>query len=140
MPATLMTPDAAMPQRDPLALVRWLDVALVIVTAPVAILAGAPALGLAAGAILWIVQRVGGYWLEQRARAASDAKTFTGLMLASTLGRAWVVGLTILAVGLAGEREDGLAAAILVISAFTLYFALALFTRPTSSSNRSPQP
>jgi hypothetical protein len=128
------SPDA-IPARDPLAYVRWMDVILVVLTAPVVMLAGAPALGISAGAVLWVVQRAGGYLIEQRARAATDAKTFTGLMLASTLGRAWVVGLTILAVGLAGEREDGLAAAILVISAFTLYFALALILRPSNRSN-----
>lgn len=138
MPVTSqpMTPDA-MTTRDPLAAVRWLDVILVLVTAPVAILAGAPALGVAAGAAVWIAQRVGGHVLEKRARASADMKTFTGLMLASTLGRAWVTGLTILAVGLAGEREDGLAAAVLVICAYTLYFVLALFLRPANRSTTS---
>lgn len=128
-----MTPDA-ITDRDPLVAVRWLDVALVIVTAPVVILAGAPALGIAAGAALWIIQRLGAHLIEKRARAQTDAKAVTGLMLATTLGRAWVVGLTILAIGLAGEREDGLAAAILVISAYTLYFALALILRPSKRS------
>ena len=128
-----MTPSA-IPDRDPLAAVRWLDVVLVAITAPVVILAGAPVLGIAVGAAAWIAQRVGMHLVERRAKQQTSAKAYTGLMLASTLGRAWLVGLTILAVGLAGEREDGLAAAILVICAFTVYFVLALILRPSKRS------
>lgn len=138
MPASSqsMTPDA-IHDSDRFGLLRWLDVVVVAAVAPGAILAGAPALGVGVGAAVWIVQRIGMYFIEKRARAQNDLKKFTGLMLASTLGRAWVVGLTILAVGLAGEREDGLAAAILVISAFTLYFVLAIFLRPSKGSTTS---
>ena len=53
-------------------------------------------------------------------RAARSGSTSRG-----SLGRAWIVGGAILAVGLAGEREDGLIAAVLVAVAFTVYFALS---------------
>ena len=43
---------------DPLAPVRYLDVVLVVLAAPFAILLGAPVLGYLVGAGVWIVQRV----------------------------------------------------------------------------------
>jgi hypothetical protein len=44
------------------------------------------------------------------------------------------VGGAILAVGLAGEREDGLTAAIVVAVAFTVYFATSLLLHATGSA------
>jgi hypothetical protein len=114
---------------DPLLPLRWLDVILVIFAAPFAILMGAPALGYAVGAAAWIVNRAVGALVERRARAATDVRTTIGLNLGALIARSWLVGLTILAVGLAGDREDGLTAAILVLAAFTIYFATSLLSR-----------
>jgi hypothetical protein len=111
-------------------LVRWLDVILVVATLPFVLLAGLPALGYGVGAAAWIAQRGLGVALENRAHASGDLKKFTGVLLASTLGRAWLMALTILVVGLAGDREDGLTAAILVLCAFTVYFVISLVLRP----------
>jgi hypothetical protein len=124
-----MTPGASA-SNDPLVFVRWLDVALVIASVPVLLLADLPRLGVLIGAGAWVLNRVLGHALESKARKTRDAKTQTGLLLASTMGRAWLAGLTILAAGLAGEREDGLTAAILVLAAFTVYFVLSLILRP----------
>ena len=124
-----MTPSASA-SSDPLAYVRWLDVGLLVVSVPVLLLAGLPELGVLVGAGAWVLNRAVGAALEAKARQTRDAKTQTGLLLASTMGRAWLAGLTILAAGLAGEREDGLTAAILVLAAFTVYFVLSLILRP----------
>ena len=122
---------------DLIAAARWFDVILVILAAPFVVLMEAPVLGYAAGAGAWIVTRVAGWAIERKARASGDVRTLTGLTLFSSLGRAWLVGLTILAVGLAGEREDGLTAALLVAVAFTVYLICQLALRPLerSSSN-----
>lgn len=117
---------------------RWLDVVLIVATVPVLLLAGLPVLGTLAGAGLWVVQRAVGHLLERRARQAQNVKAYTGLMLGTTLARAWLVGLTILAVGLAGAREDGLTAAVIVLVAFTVYFALSLILRPLERSSARP--
>ena len=58
--------------------------------------------------------------------------------LAALIARSWLVGLTILAVGLAGSREDGLMAAVLLLAAFTLYFVTSLLLRP--SEREDPRP
>jgi hypothetical protein len=49
----------------------------------------------------------------------------------------WVVGLSILAVGLAADREDGLMAALTALVAFTVYLATSLITRPLERNPRA---
>lgn len=116
-------------------LVRLLDVALVVVTVPVIALLGAPWLGLLVGAAVWIVQRFAALAIEGRARRADTVRAGVTMNLAAAFGRAWIVGLAILAVGLAGSREDGLAAAVLVLIAFTVYLATSLLTRSLERSS-----
>jgi hypothetical protein len=123
---------------DPLLPLRWLDVILVILAAPFAILMGAPALGYAVGAAAWIVNRAIGAAVERRAKAATDVRMTVGLNLGALIARSWLVGLTILAVGLAGDREDGLTAAILVLAAFTIYFATSLLSRSLEGKTTRP--
>ena len=114
---------------DPLLPLRWLDVILVVLAAPFAILMGAAPLGYAVGGAAWILNRVIGHLVDRRAQAATDVRKSVGLNLGALIARTWLVGLTILAVGLLGDREDGLTAAILVLAAFTIYFATALLSR-----------
>jgi len=119
-----------MPSSDPLALVRYLDIAVVILAAPFVLLMDAPVTGYLVGAAVWIVTRLGGVAVERWARATKDPRTAVGLSFAVLMARAWVVGLTILAVGLAVSREDGLMAALLTLVAFTIYLATSLVFRP----------
>jgi hypothetical protein len=115
---------------DPLAAFRWIDVVLVVAAAPFVLLTGLPALGYVVGAVAWVVTRLLAHLVERRAQASKDPKTVAGLTLFTGLGRAWLLGLTILVVGLAGAREDGLTAAILIAVAFTTYLVTGLATRP----------
>jgi hypothetical protein len=115
---------------DPLAFVRYLDIVLVVLAAPFVVLLGAPVLGYAVGGGAWIVQRVAAVVIEHRAARADNVKMALGLNMASLVVRAWLIGLTILAVGLIAEREDGLTAGITVLAAFTVYFATSLIIRP----------
>jgi hypothetical protein len=114
---------------DPLAPVRYLDVLLVVLAAPFVVLMDLPVLGYAIGAIAWIANRAIGVGVEKLATGQQDVRRAVGMNLFALIARSWLVGLTILAVGLAGEREDGLTAAILVLAAFTLYFVTSLLTR-----------
>lgn len=115
--------------------VRLLDVLLVLVTAPVAIIAGAPALGVLAGAAVWIAQRFAALAIESRAKRTDNVRAAVSMNLAGAFGRAWLVGLAILLVGTLGTDDDGLAAAILVLIAFTVYLLASLLTR--SATRRS---
>jgi hypothetical protein len=115
---------------DPLVFVRYLDVVVVLLAAPFVVLLGAPVLGYVVGAAVWIINRAAGVTIERRAERAGDVKTALGLNMASLVLRAWLIGLTILAVGLIADREDGLTAGITVLVAFTVYFVTSLILRP----------
>jgi len=123
---------------DPSVLLRWLDVILVVLAAPFAIVMGAAPLGYAVGAAAWIVNRAIGAAVERRAQAETDIRRTVGMNLGALIARSWLVGLSILAVGLAGDREDGLTAAILVLAAFTLYFVTQLLSRSLEGKTTRP--
>jgi hypothetical protein len=118
------------PSGDPLALVRYIDVALVVLAAPFVVLTGAPVLGYAAATAAWIVNRALGTFGERLGRKKLDVRAALGLNMGILLLRAWIVALTILVVGLAGTRQDGLMAALVLLVAFTVYFAMSLILRP----------
>jgi len=115
--------------------IRYLDCLLVVAFLPVGLLSGLPALGLLVGAAAWIGQRALGTAIEERAASAPDARTATGIAFAGVMGRPVVLALTILAVGLLGAKRDGLAAAILVLVAFTVYLLLSIVLRPQRNSS-----
>ena len=115
---------------DPLAAARWIDVILVIAIAPIVLLLGAPVLGYVAAAAGWTATRVVGNVLEQRAKATDNPKNAAGLMLFTGLGRAWAMGLIIVAVGVAGAEEDGLTAALTAFVAFSVFLGLRVALRP----------
>jgi hypothetical protein len=122
--------SAAMPTSDPLIAVRYLDVLIVVLAAPFVILMGGPVLGYVAGGAAWIVGRAVGVWVERWARAHKNPRAQVGIGFAVLMARVWLLGLTILLVGLQGERKDGLTAALLALVAFTVYFATTLLLRP----------
>lgn len=115
---------------DPLAFARYLDVILLVLAAPFVLLTGLPALGYLVALAAWVLSRVAGALVERLARTRGDVRAVVGLNLGALLARTWLVGLTILAVGLAGTRQDGLMAAVTLLVAFTVYFALSLVLRP----------
>jgi hypothetical protein len=119
-----------MPTNDPMIVVRYLDVILVVLAAPFVILMGGPVLGYTAGAVAWIAGRALGVWVERWARSNKDPRAQVGIGFAVLMARVWLLGLTILLVGLEGERKDGLMAALLALVAFTVYFATSLLLRP----------
>lgn len=120
----------ALGSADPLAPVRYLDVVLLVLAAPFVVLLGLPVLGYAVGAGVWIVQRVLEAVLDHAAGHSEDARGEIGLRVVSMIGRTWLVGIGILAVGLAAEREDGFTAAVLCLAAYTVHLATALILRP----------
>jgi hypothetical protein len=122
---------------DPLVIVRFADVLLVILAAPFVLLMGGPALGYLVGAVAWIATRVAGVIIERQARGKS-AKAQVGLNFGALMGRAWILGIAILVVGLVGDRADGLMAALLALVAFTVYLATSLILRPTERNTPRP--
>jgi hypothetical protein len=107
-----------------LALLRYLDLGLLALALPVFIIAGGPLLGYAVAAAAWLIARGLGLAADRRAArllAAGERRGALGTIAIATLGRVWLVALAVLLVGGLGEREDGLAAALLCVPLITAY-------------------
>ena len=126
-----------MPTTDPLAIVRYADVVVVVLAAPFIVLMGAPVLGYVVGAAAWILTRVLGDLVERYARTR-DIKAQIALNFGVLMGRVWIVGIAILVVGKTADRADGLMAALTALVAFTVYLATNLMSRPSERNTPSP--
>jgi hypothetical protein len=114
----------------PMHVLRYVDVAVVLIAAVPALLLGVPALGYGLG---------GGAWVLQRALAASeprlllrfeDPRRWLGARLAAPFGRIWLLAGGIIAAGVAGGRAAGLTAAIVIFGAYTIAFAIRIASGP----------
>jgi len=115
---------------DPLVFLRYLDVVVVVLAAPFVVLADGPVLGYVVGATAWILTRVLGVLVERHARKR-DVRAQIALNFGVLMARVWIVGISILVVGRAADRADGLMAALLALVAFTIYLATSLILRPS---------
>jgi hypothetical protein len=118
-----------MPSSDPLAVVRYLDVVLVVLAAPFVLLMGGPVLGYAVGAGAWILTRVLAAAVQRHARTR-DLKAQLALNFGALMARVWIVGIAIVVVAQAADRADALMAALVALVAFTIYLATTLTLRP----------
>jgi hypothetical protein len=112
-----------------MSLVRQLDLLLLAVSLPIFLIGGLPMAGWGVGAGAWLVQRAVQAYTNRRAREAEDARTTVGVLAGSMIGRGWLVAIAIFLVGL-HDNSAGLAAAILVVALFTVYFTVGMITRP----------
>jgi hypothetical protein len=88
------------------------------------LLAGWPMLGYGVAAAAWLLQRGVQFAIERHtvtALRAGNRRGAFGALAATTLGRVWFLALAILLVGKLGDREDGLAAALLCAALVTVY-------------------
>jgi hypothetical protein len=108
---------------------RYLDVCLVLATAPFVLAGGLPLAGYLIGAAAWLLTRLAGVFLQAQARRAGEMKVKAGLQLAAMMGRVWLVGLAVILARVAAGKDDGIMAAALVLAAFTVYFAMSFVTR-----------
>jgi hypothetical protein len=107
---------------------RYLDVCLVLATAPFVLIGGMPVLGYLIGASAWLLTRGGTAYLQAKARGTADPKARAGLLVAGLLGRVWLVAAAIILARYVGGKDDGIMAAVLVLAAFTVYFAMSFIT------------
>ena len=118
---------------------RYLDIVVLIIALPVFLVGGLPMLGYVAGGGIWVVQRAIQLYANHKAVEADDPRTTVGIVAGSMIGRGWLVALTIFAAGLKDE-DAGLAAAVLVIALFTVYFTVSMILRPFDADTTSRQP
>ena len=118
-----------------LRILRNLDLIVLAIALPVFLGAELPLLGWAATAAAWIASRVLQALAERRAAASGDRRVAMGARAATLMGRLYLVGLTVLAAGII-EREAGLAAGILSVLVFTVYFASLFIVKPLEEARR----
>ena len=133
-----MTTSHALRSADPMAVLRYMDLALGMLALPVFLVADLPLGGWVTGFGVYAVQRTIGEYTARRAAASDDARTTVGLMAGSMIGRGWLTALTIFAVGAAAGSKVGLSAAVLFIALFTVYFTMQMILRPFEKENPRP--
>lgn len=115
--------------------VRYLDLIVLVIALPVFILGGLPMLGYAVGAGAWLAQRALQVWAESKAADSHDPRKSVGILAGTIIGRGWFCALVIFAVGL-NDNAAGLAAAVLVIALFTVYFVSNMILRSIADADR----
>jgi hypothetical protein len=121
---------------NPLTLLRYLDLVVLVLALPLFVLADLPLLGYAAAAFAWLAQRAIRELLHRRAKASDDPRTVAGLLAGSMIIRGWLAALSIFGVGLA-DREAGLSGAVLLIALFTVFLSVEMVTRPFEAGGRA---
>jgi hypothetical protein len=124
--------NAAATYDEPVTLVRYIDVVLVVVAAPLLLLTGVPAVGYGVGAGAWIVLRAVGVAVEQRATARHDAAQELTVRLVYAIGRVFLLALAIILVKRGASKDDALAALLVILIAFTVQLVIGIVTRPKS--------
>jgi hypothetical protein len=110
-------------------LLRYFDVALVVLAAPIMLLIGVPALGYVIGGGAWLALRAVGVGVERAADAAQDVRTQISLRLGYMLGRLFAIALAVIIARRSGNQNDGLTALVVVAVAFTVQLATSALNR-----------
>jgi len=116
----------------PLLLLSYMDVVLIVLAAPIMLLIGVAAGGYLIAAVAWIVLRVVGIAVERYAGGSGDARTQVGARLGYMLGRLFALALTIVFVRRGLGKDDGLAALVVIVFAFTVQLTLMAISKPRS--------
>lgn len=109
---------------------KYLDVAVVVVGAIIALLLGAPALGVVVGGGGWILQRAVQIVDRRFTARIREPRKQVGIHVTESFGRIWLLAAAIIVAGVAGGRRDGLAAAILIFAAYSVGFGIRIASGP----------
>jgi hypothetical protein len=122
-----------MPERDggpsvrPALLVgRYLDVLLLAVATPVALVLGAPVLGCLIGVVAWLAQRLLAQFDRRWIEGTAELQSRFGINLVESFGRIWLLAGAIVIAAVAGGRSDGLAASLMIFGAYSVAFMMRL--------------
>jgi hypothetical protein len=117
---------------------RYIDLVLLWLTVPLALALGAPTLGLLLAAVVWTVQRFIALAVDRRARRRETVREAIGLNMATMMARQWLLATTVVVAGVGIGREDGVAAAAVLLVAFTISLAATLLLRALSRTDPRP--
>jgi hypothetical protein len=127
---TTLYQNAHSPERVTVNAFKFLDLPFVVIGAIIALVVGAPALGVIVGAAGWILQRAIQATDRRLTAGIEDSLRRAGIRSAEAFGRIWLLAGAIIVAGIAGGRRDGLAAAILIFAAYTVAFGQRIINGP----------
>jgi hypothetical protein len=113
-------------------LLTYLDVALLVIAAPIMLLIGAPAIGYLVGAGAWIAMRAVGVVIDRVVPSLRDPRTEVTLRLGYLLGRLFLLAIAVIVVRNGAGRNDGLTALLVIVFAFTTQLVTSFLIRPRS--------
>jgi hypothetical protein len=126
-------------ERDAVNVLQYLDVAFVVIGAIIALVLGAPSVGVIIGGAGWLLQR-SLQVIDRRATARiEDSFRRAGIRSAEAFGRIWLLAGAIVVAAVAGGHKDGLAAAILVLVAYSIGFVLRIISGPPPEGELRPR-
>ena len=123
MPADVQANEGTSIDAPSASILRYLDILLVVVAAPVVIALGASPLGYLIAAGAWVLQRVL-QQLDRRWIAARGADARFGLNLVDGFGRIWLLAGAIVLAAVIGGRDAGLTAALVIFCVYSIAFAM----------------
>ena len=128
------TPSPSAVEPNGTFLLRYLDVVLVVLGAPILILMGASAVGYGVGAGTWIVLRALGVGLDRYVAGSADARREISLRLAYLLARVFLLALAVILVRKGDGKDAALTTLGVVVFAFTVQLAISFLQRPKAKS------
>jgi hypothetical protein len=112
------------------ALLRYLDVALIVVAAPILLLIGVPAEGYLIGAGVWIGLRAASVVVDRAAAATGEMNRQITIRLGFLMGRLFALAITVILVRKGAGQDDGLACLVVIVFAYTVSLIISFLTRP----------
>jgi hypothetical protein len=106
-----------------------MDIALLVVALPVFIAAGFPLGGWAVGSGAYLLQKGIAEYTRRKAADAESPRDIVGWMAGSLVLRGWLAAIAIFLVGILGSDKAGLAAAVVFLAAFTMFFSTRMMFR-----------
>ncbi len=123
---------SAAPAPEPtMPILRFFDVVLVVVAAPIMLLIGIPAFGYLIGAGAWIGLRAVGLAADHMAESTHDASRQITIRMSFMLSRLFLLALAVI-LARRTSQDDGLTALVVVGFAFTMSLATLAANRPKS--------
>ena len=114
----------------PVPLIAYLDVVIVILAAPIVLLAGGSALGYGVGAGSWLALRAVGVAVERATGPGTDQRRAISIRMGYMLGRLFLLALAVVLARKDGGQHAGLAALLVIVIAFTVQLATSAVSRP----------
>lgn len=108
---------------------RISDLVVVLGSAPILLLVGVPAVGYLIGAAAWILGRGLGVAVERYATSLSHVVHQASLRIAYRMTRVGVLVAVAVVASKAVGRDDGLAALLVIVIAFTIQLTVAIIER-----------